>query len=152
MFWEDGGSRGMIRYVPSWPTDLLRPRGSCWNRLLQRISVESHRGPAASPVRLPVKPEWEQFTEGISYKVLAMDAEADRITMLVRLRPGTTYPPHCHAGVEELYLLQGDLLIDGRKLCAGGFIRSEPGSVDYRVVSKKGCTCLLLTSIRDAIL
>ena len=29
--------------------------------------------------------------------------------MLVRLAPGTDYPPHRHAGVEELHLLDGEI-------------------------------------------
>ena len=29
--------------------------------------------------------------------------------MLVRLAPGAAYPPHRHAGVEELHLLEGEL-------------------------------------------
>jgi anti-sigma factor ChrR (cupin superfamily) len=72
--------------------------------------------------------------------------------MLVRLAPGTDYPPHRHAGVEELHLLHGDLMIDDKKLQAGDFIRAEAGSVDHRVWSATGCTCVLLMSTRDAIL
>jgi hypothetical protein len=36
--------------------------------------------------------------------------------MLVRLDPGTDYPGHRHAGVEELHLLHGILKIDERTL------------------------------------
>jgi len=72
--------------------------------------------------------------------------------LLVRLAPGTDYPPHQHAGVEELYLLEGELMIDDKKIHAGDFIRAEAGSVDHRVWSETGCTCLLLTSTKDTIL
>jgi len=69
--------------------------------------------------------------------------------MLVRLEPGTDYPPHCHAGVEELHLLHGELMIDDKKLYPGDYIRADAGSIDHRVWSETGCTCVLLTSTKD---
>jgi len=70
--------------------------------------------------------------------------------MIVRLAPGTDYPPNQHAGKEELHLLHGELMIDGKKFGAGDVVRSEAGSVDHRVWSDTGCTCFLVTSTRDA--
>jgi anti-sigma factor ChrR (cupin superfamily) len=69
----------------------------------------------------------------------------------VRLAPGVAYPPHLHAGVEELHLLGGELWIDDRKLCPGDYCRGEPGSGDTRVWSETGCTCVLVTSFRDIL-
>src|ERR1051325_2650687 len=46
--------------------------------------------------------------------------------MLVRLARGGEYPPHAHAGVEELYLLHGELWIDERRLFPGDY-RPPPG-------------------------
>lgn len=71
--------------------------------------------------------------------------------MLVRLAPGTAYPPHRHAGVEELFLLHGELWIEDRKLYPGDYNRGEPGAVDKRVWSETGCTCILITSPSDVI-
>ena len=78
--------------------------------------------------------------------------ERNRVSMLVRLAPGTDYPPHRHAGVEELHLLYGELMIDDKKLYPGDYIRAEADSVDHRVWSDTGCTCVLLTSTKDVIL
>jgi anti-sigma factor ChrR (cupin superfamily) len=75
----------------------------------------------------------------------------DSVSMLVRLDPGTDYPGHRHAGVEELHLLHGILKVDERILYPGDFIHSEPGSIDHRVWSETGCTCFLLTSTEDAL-
>jgi putative transcriptional regulator len=71
--------------------------------------------------------------------------------MLVRLAPGVPYPPHQHAGVEELYLLDGELWIDDRKLNPGDHSRADPGTSDGRVWRETGGTCLLLTSYRDVL-
>ena len=72
--------------------------------------------------------------------------------MLVRLAPRAEYPPHRHAGVEELHLLHGELMIDAKKLYPGDYIRSEAGSVDRRIWTETGCTCVLITSTSDVVL
>ncbi len=71
--------------------------------------------------------------------------------MLVRLAAGIEYPPHEHAGVEELHLLDGELWIDDRKLYPGDYNRAEPGTSDARVWSETGCTCVLITSPSDVL-
>ena len=98
------------------------------------------------------EPEWDDVGPGISCKVLASDLETQQVSMLVRLAPGAAYPPHRHAGVEELHLLDGELWIDDRKLRAGDYYRAEPGTSDYKVWSETGCTCVLITSPRDTLL
>jgi len=71
--------------------------------------------------------------------------------MLVRLLPGVEYPPHTHAGLEELFLLDGELWINDRKLYPGDYNRAEAGSGDTRVWSETGCTCVLVTSTHDRL-
>ncbi|HYR89669.1 MAG TPA: cupin domain-containing protein [Terriglobia bacterium] len=144
--------RSTIGSFVSWPTDVLRPSTPLWGRLAQRIAEETGEEPILPPSQPPAKAEWEEAAPGISCKLLATDTEKNRVSMLVRLAPGTDYPSHCHAGVEELYLLHGELMIDEKKLYPGEYIRAEAGSVDHRVWSETGCTCLLLTSTKDIIL
>jgi anti-sigma factor ChrR (cupin superfamily) len=136
----------------SWPTDVLRPSPSLWGRLAQRIAAETGKEPVLLPPELSFKPEWEEAAPGISVKILATDEEKNHVSMLVRLAPGTDYPGHCHAGVEELHVLHGELMIDDRRLYPGDFIRAEAGSVDHRVWSNTGCTCILMTSTKDVLL
>jgi anti-sigma factor ChrR (cupin superfamily) len=144
--------RPIVGSFVSWPTDVLRPSASLWERLAQRIAAETGREPVSPAPPRRDEPEWEEAAPGISVKLLATDTECKRVSMLVRLSPGTDYPPHRHAGVEELHLLHGELMVDDRKLLPGDYIRSEPGTVDHRVWSEIGCTCVLLTSTQDAIL
>ena len=144
--------RPIVGTFASWPTDLLRPSTPLWQRLSRRISQESGPAPVWSVKRQRPQPQWEEVAEGLFCKLLAVDTESSRVMMLVRLAPGKDYPTHRHADVEELYLLYGELRIDDKKLRAGDFIRAEQGSVDHRVWSESGCTCLLLTSMKDAIL
>ena len=133
------------------PGNLLRPSTSLWERLARRIGVEASPDPVAPPAR-PSEPDWEVAAPGIFCKVLSTDTDGGRVTMLVRLAPGTEYPPHTHAGLEELHMLEGELMVDDKKLRAGDYLRSEPGSTDRRVWSETGCMGVLITSSRDILI
>jgi anti-sigma factor ChrR (cupin superfamily) len=144
--------RPIVESFAAWPTDVARPSPALWDRLAGRIAAETGQAPASPALQRWTEPEWKDVAPGISCKLLATDVENDRVSMLVRLAPGTDYPPHRHAGVEELHLLHGELMIGDRKLHPGDYNRAEPDTVDHRVWSETGCTCVLLTSYRDAIL
>ncbi|MGH8144105.1 MAG: cupin domain-containing protein [Steroidobacteraceae bacterium] len=131
--------------------DVLRPPELLWERLAQRIAPAASREQASPPATAWPKPQWMEVAPGISCKLLATDTQRSRISMLVRLAPGVQYPPHRHADVEELHLLDGELWIDDRKLCPGDYNRAGPGSCDQRVWSETGCTCVLVTSSLDII-
>ncbi len=143
--------RPIIDSFVSWPTDVLRPSASLAERLAQRIAEDTGGKPVSPAPQRWAEPEWKEVAPGISCKLLATDTERDRVSMLVRLAPGVDYPPHSHAGVEELHLLHGELMIDDRKLYPGDCNRAEPGTADGRVWSETGCTCVLITSTRDQL-
>jgi len=143
--------RPVINRFVSWPTDVLRPTTSLQGRLALRIAEETGEEPVPPPERQWSDPEWEQVAPGIECKLLAADTERHRVSMLVRLAPGASYPAHTHAGVEELHLLDGELWIDGRKLVPGDYNYGAPGAVDRQIWSETGCTCVLVTSTRDAL-
>ena len=132
-------------------TDILEPPASLRERLARRIGEETGKSPVTPPRSGWVEPEWENVAPGIECKLLADDAQTHMVSMLVRLAPGGEYPPHTHAGIEELHLLDGELWIDDRKLLPGDFNRCEPGTSDQRVWSDTGCTCVLITSARDEL-
>ena len=131
---------------------MLRPSASLWDRLAQRIAAETGGEPVLPAPQRGAEPEWKEVAPGISCKLLATDTETNRVSMLVRLAPGTDYPPHRHGGVEELHLLHGELIVDDGKLHPGDYRRAEAGTVDHRVWSETGCTCVLLTSFHDILL
>ena len=143
--------RPVVDSFAGWPHDVLRPTPSLQQRLARRIAEDA--GTAAVLPAAPSwsEPEWEEVASGISVKLLATDEYTHRVSMVVRLAPGASYPPHMHAGVEELHLLHGELWIDDRKLYPGDYNRAEPGTSDQRVWSGTGCTCVLLTSTQDLL-
>lgn len=143
--------RPTLHALVAWPVDVLRPSASLWGRLAQRIAAETGDEPLPAAPHEWADPEWEEVAPGLSCKLLSSDPERERVSMLVRLAPGVEYPPHRHAGVEELHLLGGELVIDDKKLYPGDYSRAEAGSADARVWSETGCTCVLITSTRDEL-
>jgi anti-sigma factor ChrR (cupin superfamily) len=147
--------RPVVGRFVSWPTDVLRPTTSLQARLARRIAEETGKEPVLPPARSDrqtwSEPDWEEVAPGIDCKLLATDAERHRVSMLVRLAPGASYPAHTHAGIEELHLLDGELWIDEKKLVPGDYNYGAPGEGDERVWSETGCTCLLVTSTKDIL-
>ena len=144
--------RPIVDSFVSWPTDVLRPSASLWGRLAQRIAAETGGEPVLPVPQRWAEPQWKDVAPGISCKVLATDTERNRVSMLVRLTPGADYPPHRHAGVEELYMLEGELIVDDERFSPGDYRRGAAGDIDHRIWSETGCTCVLITSLHDAIL
>jgi RNA polymerase sigma factor (sigma-70 family) len=132
-------------------SDLLSPTTFLWGSIAKSIVAEYGVTPVFTAPHDWTEPDWNEVSPGISCKILATDEHRDRVSMLVQLEPGVHYPPHTHAGVEELHLLQGELWIDDRKLYAGDYNRAEPGTSDARVWSETGCSCVLITSPRDML-
>jgi anti-sigma factor ChrR (cupin superfamily) len=144
--------RSVVATFAWWPADELQPSPTLWDRLIGRIAPEAAADAAATSAPVDfAEPEWEQVAPGIACKLLATDTAYDRVSMLVRLAPGAEYPPHVHAGIEELHLLDGELYIDDRKLFPGDYNHAVPGTRDRRVWSETGCTCVLITSTRDRL-
>ncbi len=143
--------RPVVDTFAAWPRAVLRPTTPLWDRLARRIDAETGEQPTPVVADDWKEPAWEEAAPGLFYQLLAKDEVTHRVTMLVRLDPGVEYPPHVHAGTEELHLLDGELWIDEQKLYPGDYNRAEAGTGDKRVWSETGCTCVLITSHRDIL-
>ena len=143
--------RPVVDSFVAWPRAVLRPTAPLWERLARRIAEETGEAAATALEDDWKEPEWKEAAIGLWYQLLSKDSATHRVTMLVRLEPGVEYPPHVHTGLEELYLLDGELWIDDRKLHPGDYNRGEAGTSDERIWSETGCTCLLITSYLDVL-
>ncbi|HEX6638506.1 MAG TPA: cupin domain-containing protein [Steroidobacteraceae bacterium] len=145
--------KSTVEALAGWPGEELKPADSLWSKLAQRIGNEGWSA-VEDELELPSQwpdIEWDQPAPGVFCKVLSTDVEQRRVSLIVRLDPGVEYPPHTHAGMEELHLLDGELWINEIKLYPGEFHRSEPGTRDHRVWSATGCSCVLITSTDDQL-
>jgi anti-sigma factor ChrR (cupin superfamily) len=89
---------------------------------------------------------------GMWVKPLFADKQQQRFTSLVRMEPGTRYPSHRHNGAEEIFLLEGDFVIEGLVMHAGDYCNAEPASVHDESFTKAGCLFLLNACSLDEIL
>lgn len=65
---------------------------------------------------------------------------------LVRFPPGTVFPVHEHLGPEFVYILEGELIQNGRRLTRGWASVAQAGTVDDDVKSETGCVFLIIYS------
>lgn len=95
---------------------------------------------------------WEPTgVAGVSARPLFVDPGHDRVTMLVRMVPGATYPAHRHGGPEECFLIEGDL--DDGDVCMhpGDYLRKEGGTLHGVQSSGQGCVMLIVSSLHDEL-
>jgi anti-sigma factor ChrR (cupin superfamily) len=138
------------------------------NRLFQRIA-ELPPTPAASANIKPIvtsptenntpslivranNVKWKSYgVPGVSFGKLYIDKKKREITCLMRLEPGVTFPLHRHAASEEVFVLEGDLIVEGEICHQGDYIRSLPGSI-HSSLTEGGCLLLMKTSIDNEML
>jgi anti-sigma factor ChrR (cupin superfamily) len=95
---------------------------------------------------------WQPYSvPGVTVGILHIDDEKREITALVRLEPGLEYPLHQHAGIEEVFMLEGDLVAGGQICYQGDYIRSFPQST-HAPITHEGCLLLVRSSLDDEIL
>ena len=106
-----------------------------WRRIAQEAAEQSERQLMQSA--LADCPELEEEH---------LDLAKREATALVRAEPGVQYPLHRHTTNEEIYLLEGDLVVDSATYKAGDYLRSKSTS-NHSPSTTGGCMFLVRTSI-----
>ncbi len=83
---------------------------------------------------------------GMRFKVLSAGSNQTYVMLEVELAPGASYPEHSHVGVEDMYVLTGDLQTEGLKLGPGDTFHAEPGTDHDGLRTVWGCTALMVVS------
>lgn len=121
-----------------------KPSPGVRDALLARITAPSNHTITAT------EGEWvATAVPGLRRKILAIDREQDRITMLIKADPGARYPAHRHSGPEECYVIRGSLFVEGRLLRAGDFHHAEGDSDHGEIWTDEGAEVLLVASASD---
>ena len=93
---------------------------------------------------------WEPLGEdGAFFKTLSIDREGKRVTMLLRLEAGYSYPAHVHRGLEEVYVLEGDLQGPDFSLEKGDYHLAPAGTRHGMQHTINGCLLLLRGPLHD---
>jgi anti-sigma factor ChrR (cupin superfamily) len=117
--------------------------------LLRRIAAD--RPPAGLVIHRADEGGWKQTADpGVTRRILYFDRDSRRVTALFRMAPGARYHAHAHDGVEESFVLEGDLRVGGLVLRAGDYQRAEPGSDHGEQTTEGGCLILVTTALGEA--
>ncbi len=152
------------RFALSDPTE-KGPSPTARDRLLAAIRKSGDGGSSAFPSQAeillkrsgllltrPANAPWKQGpVPGLSTKILFLDEERKYATSLVRMDAGVHYPSHRHADVEEVYLLEGELNVEGQIMRPGDYCRAEPESIHQEIFTEHGCFFLVMSSQMDEV-
>jgi anti-sigma factor ChrR (cupin superfamily) len=88
---------------------------------------------------------------GVALCVLRRDGTTGDATVLIRMRPGSSYPAHRHTGAEEVFILQGGYR-DGRgEHRAGEYVLNDAGSAHHPVALEGADDCVMLAVAHGGI-
>ncbi len=91
--------------------------------------------------------EWSPLPGGkIRLKVLSDLEESGHTLVLLEADPGGVFFPHAHKGMEEVFLISGDLETEGRTMGPGDYLRAAPGTRHHKAVSRNGCRAIMVTA------
>jgi quercetin dioxygenase-like cupin family protein len=79
---------------------------------------------------------------GVSVKALRRDPDTGGSTALVKLEAGAKFPAHNHPAGEEVFVLEGDVLIGPDRLTAGDYLYTPPDG-KHAASSQGGCVFLV---------
>jgi anti-sigma factor ChrR (cupin superfamily) len=106
----------------------------------------------AAPATIAIRSgelEWQPYrTAGVEVAVLFIDPLNRMCSAIVKAADGVIYPLHQHQEIEEIYMLEGELEIDGQVYLAGDYIRSSPNSI-HPPATTRGCKFLIRACIDD---
>lgn len=85
---------------------------------------------------------------GVQLRELS-NASAEMAIFMLNLEPGTKFPDHDHHGSEDMYLLSGDLDINGKRMGPGDFMHSDPSTKHHDMYSAGGCQAIVVTSRKN---
>jgi quercetin dioxygenase-like cupin family protein len=88
--------------------------------------------------------EWIDLGGHTSLKRLAVDPVHRVEISIVLMGAGATFPPHRHPGAEELLVLEGDCLCQGRQLGPGDYHRSAAGTEHQENRSEEGAEIVMV--------
>ncbi len=91
--------------------------------------------------------DWVDAGPGLKIKVMHEIPELRRFTFMAWLQPGCEYVDHDHDQDEEIYMIEGDLIIGGVVLKSGDFHVAKAGKHHPVHTTKMGCICLITQAL-----
>lgn len=148
---EDQGFAALVsawenRLVPlAFSPDAIVP-GHLFAAIEARIGASGVELPGTVTVRAGAG-DWIDVSPGLKIKIMNRIAALNRQTFMAWLQPGAEYSDHDHDQDEEIYMIEGDLIIGDLVLKAGDFHVASAGRHHPVHRTKTGCLCLITQAI-----
>lgn len=146
--------RGFAALVEGWEKRLspLSMTGDAEvpDGLLEKIEVRIAATGVEIPGTVTVRAgagEWIEVSPGLKIKIMNRIEAANRQTFMAWLQPGAEYVDHDHDQDEEIYMIEGDLIIGELVLNAGDFHVARAGRHHPVHRTRAGCLCLISQAI-----
>ncbi len=148
---EDSGFRGLVnqweeRLAPLALADEVAVPAGVFAAIEARINSSGIELPGTFTKRHG-DGAWTQAAPGLQIKVMHENTALGRWTFMAKLEPGAEYGDHDHDQDEEIYMIEGDLIIGGLVLKAGDFHVAKAGKHHPVHRTKGGCICLITQAI-----
>jgi anti-sigma factor ChrR (cupin superfamily) len=123
---------------------LIRPAPRLKTALLAKLAAE-HRVVRAA------EQAWETPFPGIEIRRLFIDKVTGTVTTLLRAAAGAVYPAHRHGGLEQVFVINGDLIFDDHTLETGDYEASREATEHSSITTKDGCLALIVHHVKDEV-
>lgn len=87
---------------------------------------------------------WTEVEPRVFRKDLAVFPGSGPSVFLIRIEPGAHAATHRHRGVEDCYVISGDLHVAGRHIHAGDHHRAAAGTTHEGIRTDGGCLLLIV--------
>jgi len=132
--------------------DPIQPNPEIRQTLLDRIAKEDTINEPSIIIHRADSDDWQPTgIPGSTIRILHADIKRRRMTCLMRLEPGATYPSHEHDQPEECLMIEGDLNFGDYTLYPGDYLRVEAGTEHNVATTKQGCLCLITAALPDSL-
>jgi quercetin dioxygenase-like cupin family protein len=128
----------------------IAPSSSVKDNLFAQINADSKNKSSSSEISQKVtvradEGSWIKFEKGVQIKLLFSDPANQTVTTLLRMRPGSVIPRHKHIGVEQCYVISGDMVVGDTQYTAGDFFVAMPDTIHETITSANGGVILIVS-------
>ncbi|WP_088242689.1 cupin domain-containing protein [Calothrix rhizosoleniae] len=136
---EFRNAAGAIAYTVPDVTMATDLKERLFQRINGEVSIDTLKEQAAQVT-------WKPYSlPGVMIGILNVDEEKREISCFLRCESNVRFPKHGHVGNEEIIILEGNLVIDGKLYTSGDRIYSFSHTV-HEPETSQGCLLFLKTS------
>ena len=131
---------------------LTQPSSKVKDGLFARIQAPKPHAHAIANIVRASETGWVRTPfPGVEVKRLFVDPVTGMITTLLKAAASSIYPAHRHGGLEQVYVMDGDMIFDDHALDTGDYEVSEGHTHHSAIRTTEGCLALIIHSPDDKV-